>query len=128
MDNQLLKTAEVFGKNLSFQRKNKKLTQLHLSKELGVHESTVSNWEHGFREPNLDMLIMISKYFDVSIDYLLSNTVSIPEHHIVVNEKFPGCIEYLYKVSKDSNTEKCNDILQLIKLIVCLQIKNNINN
>lgn len=62
MDNQLLKATEIFGRNLSLQRKNKNLTQLHLSKELGVHESTISNWEHGFREPNLNMLIMISKF------------------------------------------------------------------
>jgi transcriptional regulator with XRE-family HTH domain len=119
MDNQLLKTAEVFGKKLSLQRKNRNLTQL----QLRVHESTISNWENGFREPNLNMLITISKYFDVSLDYLLNNKVTIPEHYVIVNEKFPGCIEYLYTVSKESNAEKCNYVLKSIKPIVSLQFE-----
>lgn len=123
MDNQLLKTAEVFGRNLSLQRKNKNLTQSYLSKELGVHESTISNWENGLREPNLNMLIILSKYFDVSIDYLLNNKVTIPEHYVIVNEKFPGFIEYLYTFSKDFNKEKCKNVLKLIKCIVHLQIE-----
>lgn len=122
MDNQLLNSAKVFGRNLSLQRKDKNITQLHLSKELGVHKSTISNWENGFREPNLNMLITISKYFDVSIDYLLNNKVTIPEHYIIVNEKLPGFIEYFYLVSKDSDAEKCKDILKLLKLIVDLYI------
>ncbi|NLD49285.1 MAG: helix-turn-helix transcriptional regulator, partial [Clostridiaceae bacterium] len=63
MDNRLLKTAEVFGRNLLLQRKNKGLTQLQLSKELGVHETTISNWENGLREPNLNTLMIVSQYF-----------------------------------------------------------------
>lgn len=43
MDNKLFKTAEVFEVNFCIQRKNKSLTQLQLSKELGTHESTISN-------------------------------------------------------------------------------------
>ncbi len=41
MYNQLLKTAEVFGRNISLQRRNRNLTQLQLSKEFGVHDSTI---------------------------------------------------------------------------------------
>lgn len=32
---------------------------------------TVSFWESGQREPDLDSLVMIARYFDVSADYLL---------------------------------------------------------
>lgn len=49
IDNQLFKTAEVSGVNLCIQGKNQGLTQLQLSKDIGVHESTISNWEHGLR-------------------------------------------------------------------------------
>lgn len=120
MDNQLIKTAEVFGSNLFIQRKNKGLTQLQLSKELGVHESTISNWEHGFREPNLNMLIVISKYFDVSIDYLLNNKVSISAQYITVNEAFPGCLEFLYRASKNLNIQQRYNIEKLVKSLIYL--------
>lgn len=127
MDNQLLKTAEVFGRNLYMQRKNKNLTQLQLSKELKMHESTISTWENGLRQPDLNTLIIISQYFDVSIDYMLNNKVTIPEHYIIVNEAFPGCIEYLYTASKNLNIQQRESLLNIIKLLIDLQEKEENN-
>lgn len=122
MDNQLPNTAEVFGTNLCLQRKYKDLTQSQLSKDLNMHESTISNWEHGLREPNLNALKIISQYFDVSIDYMLNNKVSVPEHYIVVNNAFPGFIEYLYTVSKNLNKKQCEKLIKLIKTFIDLHI------
>ena len=34
----------------------------------------MSKWKTGYSEPNFDDLIMLSKYFDVSTDYLLGAT------------------------------------------------------
>lgn len=118
MDNQTIRTAEVFGRNLCIQRKNKNLTQSQLSKELGIHDSTLSNLERGTREPSLYMLIALSKYFNLSIDYLLGNKVTIPEHYVIVNDSFPGLTEYLYKASMNINIEKRDKIERLIKLLV----------
>jgi transcriptional regulator with XRE-family HTH domain len=73
MDDKTRKTAGVFGRNLALQRKNNKLTQLQLSKEMGVDDSTISCWERGNREPNFEMLIKLAEYFDISTDYLLNN-------------------------------------------------------
>lgn len=125
MGNQTKWTAEVFGTNLCMQRRNKKLTQLQLSIELEVHESTISNWEHGLREPNLNNLIILSQYFGVSIDYLLNNKVTIPEHYIIVNEAFPGCIEYLYTVARNLNIQQREKLINLVKLVVDLQEKGS---
>lgn len=44
--------------------------QMALAKELGVSKGIVSLWENGLREPKLSNLIMIARYFQVSIDYL----------------------------------------------------------
>jgi len=127
MDNQLLKTAEVFGVNLCLQRKHKGLTQLQLSKDLKMHVSTISNWENGLREPNLNTLIIISQYFDVSIDYMLNNKVNIPEHYIIVKEIFPSCLEYLYTASKNLSIQQCESLLNIIKLLIDLQKKEENN-
>lgn len=50
-------------------------TQKQLSEKLHVGKTTVSNYETGYSEPDLDMLNKMSKLFDVSIDYLLGNKV-----------------------------------------------------
>ena len=47
------------------------LTQQQLSTLLGFGRTTVNEWEVKGNEPNLDTLIKIAKYFEVSLDYLL---------------------------------------------------------
>ena len=61
----------VFGKNLKELRTEKGLSQRELGKEFGVCNQTISFWELGSREPDLDFLVKISDFFNVSIDYLL---------------------------------------------------------
>lgn len=46
-------------------------TQVQLAQKLGVTKQTVSNWENDNIQPSIDMLIKISKIFNVSTDYLL---------------------------------------------------------
>lgn len=45
--------------------------QKDICDDLGVSRPTLSNWKTGYSEPNFDDIIMLAKYFDVSIDYLL---------------------------------------------------------
>ncbi len=52
-------------------RKEKKLSQAEFAKEFNIGQTTVSGWETGYREPDLDTLIKLSKYFGVTTDYLL---------------------------------------------------------
>ena len=49
-------------------------TQVQLAQKLGVTKQTVSNWENDNIQPSIDMLIKISKVFNVSADYLLGLT------------------------------------------------------
>lgn len=51
-------------------RTEKKLGQIALATELRVSQSVISLWERNGREPTLSNLILIARYFDVSIDYL----------------------------------------------------------
>ncbi len=59
------------GTNLKLLREEMKLTQRQLGVKLGVCNQTVSFWENGSREPDLDMLVKMASYFGVSTDYLL---------------------------------------------------------
>lgn len=61
---------ETFGERLKGLRHEKKIGQIELAKALGVGKSIISLWERNECEPTLSKLILLSKYFDVSIDYL----------------------------------------------------------
>lgn len=63
-----------FGKNLKELRESKSLSQRKLGEALGVSNQSVSFWETGQREPDIDMLISIADYFGVSIDFLCGRT------------------------------------------------------
>ena len=60
-----------FGEKLKELRIEKGLSQRKLGKILGFCNQTVSFWETGSREPDLDALIEIADFFDVSLDFLL---------------------------------------------------------
>jgi len=51
-------------------------TQVQLAQKLGVTKQTVSNWENDNIQPSIDMLVRISKIFNVTTDYLLDLTPS----------------------------------------------------
>lgn len=52
-------------------RIEKKLSQKKLGEMFQVCNQTVSFWETGSREPDLDTLKNIAIFFEVSVDYLL---------------------------------------------------------
>lgn len=56
-------------------REEKNISQGVLAKELGVTRQAYSRYERGERELNYNSLIKLAKFFDVSIDYLLGNSV-----------------------------------------------------
>ena len=40
--------------------------------DLNISREALSHYEHGKREPSLDMLNKLSDYFNVSIDFLIN--------------------------------------------------------
>lgn len=52
-------------------RKEKKYSQLKVAMDLSISREALSYYENGNRSPDLDMLVKLSKYFNVSIDYLI---------------------------------------------------------
>ncbi|WP_107631433.1 helix-turn-helix transcriptional regulator [Agathobaculum massiliense] len=50
------------------------ILQADLANQLKVRQNTVSTWETGRSEPDLDALRELSKIFNTSIDYILGNT------------------------------------------------------
>ena len=53
-------------------RKQKKLNQQKVALDLNISRESLSYYENGKREPSLSLLVDMSKYFNVSIDYLIT--------------------------------------------------------
>ena len=73
------------GNFLKELRKAKNITQEELANHLNVSRKSVSRWETGTNMPDLDILIELSKFYDVNIDEILNgqkrenNEVNIDE-------------------------------------------------
>ena len=53
-------------------RKRKKYNQLKVALDLSISREALSYYENGKRSPDIDMLVKLSDYFNVSIDYLIT--------------------------------------------------------
>jgi transcriptional regulator with XRE-family HTH domain len=56
-------------------RIKKGFTQLKVAMDLNISREALSYYENGRRSPDLQMLILMSEYFDVSIDYLITGKI-----------------------------------------------------
>jgi len=63
-----------FSERLKELREEKGLSLKQLSKEIGISDVAIGRWERKARIPNIEALIVIAKYFNVSADYLLGLT------------------------------------------------------
>ena len=61
------------GSRLVELRTQKGLTRVQMAEELHIPMTTLRNYEIDTREPGHKFLIEASKYFNVSIDYILEN-------------------------------------------------------
>ncbi|MBP3619984.1 MAG: helix-turn-helix transcriptional regulator [Clostridia bacterium] len=55
-------------------RKIKNLNQQKVAMDLNISREALSYYENGKREPSLSLLVNMSNYFNVSINYLITGT------------------------------------------------------
>lgn len=54
--------------------KEKNISNYELSREIGIHQTTIANWLSGDSAPHKKNLKRLSDYFDVSVEYLEGKT------------------------------------------------------
>ena len=82
----------MIGDRIKSLRKSKGYNMRQMASALNLPYTTYVNYEKGAREPNSEQLILISKYFGVSIDYLMGRT-DVPfteETSENIFEKYPN--------------------------------------
>lgn len=64
---------EKFGLiGLKLIRKQRKINQLKVATDLNISREALSHYENGKRSPDIAMLRKLSKYFNISIDFLIN--------------------------------------------------------
>ena len=108
---------DVLKYRLKELRKSHNITQAALACDIGVSESTISKWESGNAIPDIEMLCILSEYFDVSIDELLDRNAllkrKISDWHLQNKEKQPYT----------SNTELLGSLINADDLLIQLVLK-----
>lgn len=54
-------------------RKQKGISQADLAESINVSQAAIASWEGGSRRPDLDTVLELARFFDVTTDYLLGN-------------------------------------------------------
>lgn len=62
-----------FSERLNELIKESGKTQNGICADLNIPKQKLSNWKTGYTEPCIDDILMLARYFDVSVDYLLGN-------------------------------------------------------
>ncbi|WP_064505397.1 helix-turn-helix domain-containing protein [Companilactobacillus ginsenosidimutans] len=68
-----------FGERLKQARKESGITQQQLSNKLNLSRQTISSWETGNSYPDIESLIQLSNYFDISLDVLIKDDTNVSD-------------------------------------------------
>lgn len=52
-------------------RDKKGVTDYRVSKDTGIARSTFTDWKKGRSAPKVEKLLLLAKYFDVPVEYLI---------------------------------------------------------
>lgn len=59
------------GKNIRHLRRQFGKTQTELAAMIGKRQTTIGNWENSISEPSIEELLLLSKYFNTSLDIMI---------------------------------------------------------
>ncbi len=93
----------TFAEKLYTLRTQYGYSQEALAEKLNVSRQAISKWELGTTLPETDKMIVISDFFDVSIDYLLKDNFKVNKGESLdrVVMKFLGSAQDMDEISKE---------------------------
>lgn len=80
------------GENIRALRKSKDVTQEQLAEFLGLSNAAISKWERGETYPDISLLPVLAKFFNVSIDELMDYDVARNQEKIQNVESEYWCL------------------------------------
>ena len=122
-------------------RTEAKLTQAQFSALFGVSQQSVQKWESDQATPDLDKIILISKYFDVSLDALIlgnnNRVVEEMKHTKVIKPQYQNLhdwefyssslmTEYRQSVEEGLDVEAYKDLFAAVSRLPKDEIKKKL--
>ncbi|MEK6263649.1 MAG: helix-turn-helix domain-containing protein [Clostridium sp.] len=102
----------ALGERLKESRMNKGYSQGDVADHLHISRQSISKWENGNSYPDLDNLVKLSAYYEVSIDELLKENQKlkkkIEENKVKIEENYQK-LDFIH-----GNTEKDEGLILLI--------------
>lgn len=89
----------MFKERIKQLRKEAGLTQDSFAKDLGVSTGTIAMWETGKRNPSYDMMLKLSKYFEVNFAELEDEPNAL-NHDLIDKAEFLDSLPQLYDAEK----------------------------
>ena len=109
----------LLGEKLKETRQSKGLSQSTVAEHLNISRQSISKWENNSSYPDLDNLVRLSKYYEISIDDLLNENQELKEK-IAENElRIKESQKKLDHIRSSSERDE-GFVLLLISLIGCL--------
>lgn len=112
-------------------RKHKGWTQKAVSDMLGIDRTTYAKYESGASEPNFEMLLKLSKLFNISVDNLIRGLDSpIKSFDINTNTNSDDLLEFTKELSQRESMKLLfqqikdlpdSEIIRLIKIIKVIE-------
>ena len=91
--------APDFSERIAKLRKEYKLTQSELGKQLGVSNRAVSKWENGISNPQIEIIYKMCKMYGKDLDYFFEDSVCSDSENQKKNTAMPT-IRELYKIGR----------------------------
>ena len=105
-------------KNLKKLRQEKGISQQVLADFILVSQQSVNKYENHKVEPDIDTIVKIADYFEVSVDYLIGNTdIRYPADKLIQDKNTITEIEMmtLFKSLSKDEQQRAIGIIQAIK-------------
>ena len=100
---------EASGKRIKLLRTSLAISQAELAEKIGIHVKTISKAERGICGLSVDYIILLSVYFEVSLDYLIlgkkndaDNEITdlLENHSAETKVKIVSIVRDILKISK----------------------------
>ncbi|MEG1870377.1 MAG: helix-turn-helix transcriptional regulator, partial [Peptostreptococcaceae bacterium] len=99
----------IIGENIWRLRKLKKITQEQLGEYIGVSKGAISKWESGVSYPDIELLPVLARFFEISIDELLNFNSKISKE--LEDEIYLECKNAINEEHTENGIELCKSYL-----------------
>lgn len=108
----------MIGERLKQLRIKNGLKQQELANMFGLSSGTISFYESEQRKPDIDFIVAVAKYFDVSTDYLLGLANATDKENIDIS-KVTGLNDFSLTILEQSLKETNNAAAEVIDTVIC---------